>query len=246
MRDMAEKPEARNLVPGQLMLFDELVESSASLFQWPHDVHDRRVRNVAAGQVVVRQGSKSDGIFEIISGMLKLSQVTEEGRQIILGFPSAGDVIGLTGGQEYRYAAETVTVARLRPVPWTTFYEQTLQHRSARTKLLGWIDAQEQMVQDHIAVLSLQSPKSKLATFLLKQMAQQTKGTGYDDMVIGLPMTQRDIATYLAIAPETCSRAMKKLREDAIIESGGRTGEGQWLKILNRQRLNEAANGRCP
>lgn len=51
------------------------------------------------------------------------------------------------------------------------------------------------------------------------------------------------IATYLAIAPETCSRTMKKLREDEIIEARGRSGEGKLLKILNLERLNEVANG---
>jgi len=243
MSDMAEKPEAGDVFPEQMMLFEELVEVSTSLFRWPQDVHDTTVRNVAAGQLVIRQGGKAEVIFEIISGTLKLSQVTEDGRHIILGFPSAGEVIGLTGGKEYRYAAETLTITRLRPVLWKAFYEQLLQKNSAREKFLGWIDAQEQMVQDHIAILSLRSPLSKLATFLLTQISQQTKGTGHDGMIIDLPMTQKDIATYLAIAPETCSRTMKKLREDATIEGGGRNDKGQLLKILTRERLTKAANG---
>lgn len=98
-------------------------------------------------------------------------------------------------------------------------------------------------MQDHIAIHSLQSPLSKLAAFLLRQVSQQTKGAGHDDLIIDLPMTQRDIATYLVIAPETCSRTIKKLREDEIIESVSRSGEGKLLKILDRERLNEVANG---
>ncbi len=223
-----------------MMLFKELVEVSTSLFLWPEDVHDRTVRNVPAGRVVVRQGGKQEGAFEIVSGTLKLSQVTEDGRQIILGFPSAGEVIGLTGGKEYRYAAETLTIARLRPVLWKAFYERLLRNHSTREKFLDWIDAQEQRAQDHIAILSLQSAVSKLATFLLSRISQQRKGTGHDGMIIDLPMTQRDIATYLAIAPETCSRAMKKLRDGATIEDAGRSDKGQLLKILNRERLSES------
>lgn len=243
MSDMAKKPRAGAVFLQQTMLFDELIEGSTSIFHWPNDVHDRTVYNVAAGQVVIRQGGKPECLFEIISGTLKLSQVTEDGRQIIVGFPSSGESVGLTGGKEYRYAAESLTMTRLRPVRWKVFYEHLLQSRPAREKLLGWFDAQEKMLEDHIAVLSLQSPMSKLAAFLLKQISQQTKGVGYDDVIIDLPMTQRDIATYLAIAPETCSRTMKKLREDEIIEARGRSGEGKLLKILNLERLNEVANG---
>jgi CRP-like cAMP-binding protein len=134
-------------------------------------------------------------------------------------------------------------MTRLRPVNWNTLDEQMLQDRSAREKLLGWFDAQEKMVQDHIAILSLQSPLSRLATFLLKQVSQQTKDTRLDVIIIELPMTQRDIATYLAIAPETCSRMLKKLRDDEIVEARGRSGEGKLLKILDRERLNDVANG---
>jgi len=243
MSDMAKKPRAGAAFLQQTMLFDELIEGSASLCHWPHDVHDRTVHNVAAGQVVLRQGGKAECLFEIISGTLKLSQVTEDGRQIIVGFPSSGESVGLTGGKEYRYAAETLTMTRLRPVRWKAFYEQLSQNGSAREKLLAWSDAQEKMMQDHIAIHSLQSPLSKLAAFLLRQVSQQTKGAGHDDLIIDLPMTQRDIATYLAIAPETCSRTIKKLREDEIIESVSRSGEGKLLKILDRERLNEVANG---
>ncbi|MEQ8744076.1 Crp/Fnr family transcriptional regulator [Parasphingorhabdus sp.] len=243
MSDMAKKPGTGAIFLQQTMPFDELIEGSTSIFHRRHDVHDRMVYNVAAGQVVIRQGGKPECLFEIISGTLKLSQVTEDGRQIIVGFPSSGESVGLTGGKEYRYAAESLTRTWLRPVRWKAFHEHLMQSLPAREKLLGWFDAQEKMLLDRIAVLSLQSPMSKLAAFLLKQISQQTNGAGHDDVIIDLPMTQRDIATYLAIAPETCSRTMRKLREDEIIEAMGRSGEGKLLKILNWERVNEVANG---
>tara|TARA_R110000824_G_scaffold19504_1_gene75397 strand:+ start:42830 stop:43570 length:741 start_codon:yes stop_codon:yes gene_type:complete len=243
MSDMGQKPSVGTAIPRQTMLVDELIESSTNFCHWPYDMHDRKAYNVAAGHVVLRQGAKPDCFFEITSGTLKLSQVTEDGRQIILGFATSGDFVGLTGGKEYRYAAETLTMTRLHPINCKVFYEQMLQNRSARETFLGWLDTQEKMVQDHIATLSLQSPLAKLAAFLLKQISQQTKSVGFDDAIIDLPMTQRDIATYLAIAPETCSRAMKKLRQGKIIEATGRSGEGKLLKILDFDQLNEVANG---
>lgn len=243
MSDMAKAPRADTAFIQQAMLFDELINNSANNCRWPNDTHDRTVYSVESGQTVIRQGGKPDGLFEIISGTLKLSQVTEDGRQIIVGFPSSGESVGLTGGDEYRYAAETLTMTRLRPIRGKAFYEQSLMSRPAREKLLRWIDTQEKMLLDHIAVLSLQSPTSKLAAFLLKQMLQQSKGSAREEMIIDLPMTQRDIATYLAIAPETCSRTMKRFRDDGIVEPRGRSRERKLLKISNRERLNEAANG---
>lgn len=225
------------------MLFEELTEEPASLFHWAHDDNDRSVHLVPAGTVILRQGGPPEGLIEIVSGTLKLSQVTEDGRQIILGFPTAGEIVGLTGAREYRHAAETLTMTRVRLVRWKEFYRQLLRHRSVRESLLGWLDAREQMMQDHIAILSQQNPMSKLAAFLLKQHARQVRGSSRDHAFVELPMTQSDIATYLAIAPETCSRKMKALRQAKIIETGRRSGAGKLIRILDLKRLVEFANG---
>jgi len=243
---MARKPKSGTACSGQMMLFDKWVDGSSDLLQWPLDARNWIDRDVAAGQTIFRQGGKPECLFEIISGTLKLSQVTEDGRQIILGFPTSGKLVGLSGGKEYRYAAETLTPTRLRLVRWTVFYRQLLQDRSAREKLLGWIDAQEEMMHDHIAMLALRSPLPKLATFLLGQISQQRKGPGTESLTIDLPMTQRDIANYLEIAPETCSRIMKKLRDDGIIAARARSGSGQILKIVDRKRLGNFANSPSP
>lgn len=246
MSDMAKETKSGTGGCGQMMLFEKWTEGSSGRLPWPRDARSWAVRDVGARQVIFRQGGKPECLFEIINGMLKLSQVTEDGRQIILGFPTAGQLVGLTGGKEYRYAAETVTPTRLRLLRWTVFYRQLLQERPAREKLLRWIDAQEEMTHDHIAMLALQSPLSKLATFLLSYISQQKKSTGSESATVNLPMTQRDIANYLQIAPETCSRMMKKLRDDGIIAARDRSGDGQLLKILDRKRLSDFAIAGSP
>ena len=246
MSDMAGKPTSGTACSEQMMLFDSWVEGSSRLFPWPSEGHDWTDRDVAAGRTIFRQGGKPECLFEIVSGTLKLSQVTEDGRQIILGFPSTGDLVGLTGGKEYRYAAETLTPTRLRLIRWTAFYRQLLQERPAREKLLRWLDSQEEMTHEHIAMLGLPSPLSKLATFLLRQIYRQRRGPGLENVIIDLPMTQRDIATYLEIAPETCSRTMKKLRGDGIIAARDRFANRQLLEILDWKRLNDFTNTPSP
>ncbi len=205
------------------------------------------MRNIAANQMLFRQGDPSKYLFEIVSGTLKLSQVAESGQQTIIGFPSSGEIVGLSGAGEYRYDAKTLTAVRLRPARLKILNRQLLQMRLAPEKLMDWINVHERLAEEHIAVLSLQSPLSKLATLLLNQLARQMKANQIKigrnaGKNIDLPMTQQDIATYLAIAPETCSRTMKKLRADGILETIGRSGEGQLLKILNLQRLRAIAN----
>jgi len=241
MSEMAKKPKTGAVFRGQKGIIDVRSEESSSLLQWTSDPDKWTIRDVAAGQAIFRQGGQPKCLFEIVSGTVKLSQVTEDGRQIILGFPSSGELVGLTGGKEYRFAAETMTSSRLRLVRWTAFCRQLLQDRAAREKLLGWLDMQEKRTLDHIALLTLQSPLSKVATFLLGRISQHKRGSA-NHVAVDLPMTQRDIANYLEITAETCSRTMRRLREDAVIAAPNRSGDRKSLNILDRKRLEDLVN----
>jgi CRP/FNR family transcriptional regulator, anaerobic regulatory protein len=225
----------------QMPLFEELRDSPSKLFQWPDDQKNRRQRIFTAGKILFHQGSKPDQIYEVVTGTLKLSRVTENGGHIILGFPTSGAIIGLGNLKEYQYTAETLTPAKLLSTRHLVFQKDVLQNMSSGKKLMQWIDWQEDIALSHISVLAMHHPVSRIAAFLLKFVQQQ--GAHGDPVEIQLPMTQRDIAGYLAIAPETYSRIMKKLRENGILRSKGHGRNGNQIEIMDMGRLARFADG---
>ncbi len=225
----------------QIPLFENLQDSRGKLLPWSRDQKDRRQRSVTAGEVLFHQGSKPEHIYEVVTGTLKLSRVTENGRHIVLGFPSSGAIIGLTGSKEYQYTAETLTPAKLLSTRHLLFQKNILQNLGNGKKLLQWIDRQEDIALDHISVLAMHHPVSRIAAFLMNIASQQ--GGNQDPIEIQLAMTQRDIAAYLAIAPETYSRIMKKLREGAIVRAKGQGRNGNLVEIADMARLALIAEG---
>lgn len=225
----------------QMPLFEELRDSPSRLFQWPDDQKNRRQRIFTAGKILFHQGSKPDQIYEVVTGTLKLSRVTENGGHIILGFPTSGAIIGLGNLKEYQYTAETLTPTKLLSTRHLIFQKNILQNMSNGKKLLQWIDMQEDIALSHISVLAMHHPVSRVAAFLLKIVKQQDANK--DPIEIQLPMTQRDIAGYLAIAPETYSRIIKRLRENGILRSKGHGRNRNWIVILDMARLAQIADG---
>lgn len=223
------------------MLFENLQDSRDKLLPWSRDQKDRRQRSVTAGEVLFHQGGKPEHIYEVVTGTLKLSRVTENGRHIVLGFPSSGAIIGLTGSKEYQYTAETLTPTKLLSTRHLLFQKDILQNLGNGKKLLQWIDRQEDVALDHISVLAMHHPVSRIAAFLVNIARQQ--GGNQDPIEIQLAMTQRDIAAYLAIAPETYSRIIKKLREGGIVRAKGQGRNGNLVEIADMARLALIADG---
>lgn len=225
----------------QIPLFDDLQKPS-DRFGWNHKHVPEKLLTLSSGQTVFHEGNRREFIFEVQSGTLKLSKVTEDGRQLILGFPSTGDIIGLAGVTEYQHTAETVSAAKLRPiVRWTMSGKPVLDQRGI-VQLLDWIGVQQMAHEEHISLLAIAQINSRVAAFLVGTARKQFSSTG-NSALLHLPMTQRDIATYLAIAPETYSRTLRKFRDAQILQpqiSGNIRGA---LAIADIARLQEIACG---
>lgn len=96
--------------------------------------------------------------------------------------------------------------------------------------------------EEHISLLTIAHINSRVAAFLMGIARKQSSSTG-NSALLHLPMTQRDIATYLAIAPETYSRTLRKFRDAQILQpqiSGNIRGA---LAIADIARLQEIACG---
>ena len=198
---------------------------------------------ITAGQVLFHEGSRLDFVFEILCGTLKTSKVSEDGRQLIFGFPTAGDIIGVAGFNEYTETVETVTPARLLPIPRAKFFKELTEGTRATEKFLCWFNQYEDRRRDHVTLLSMHRPASRVAGFLLQIARTQSPGKLKDAVQIHLPMTQRDISHYLAVAPETYSRVMRQFRESEIVGEKKSLGGGHNVEIAHLGRLEKIANG---
>lgn len=155
--------------------------------------------------VIHAQGDATGPLYLVEFGTVRIYQMTPDGRRQIISFCFAGDVFGFEPGDEHQFYAESVDGAGirvLRPNGEVGFAGHLLRlalRRFAR-------------MQAHLVLLGRMGATEKLAHFLLEMMERQVS-----EDIVNLPMQRNDIADYLGLTFETVSRALRVLKDRAII-----------------------------
>lgn len=197
-----------------LPLFSALPEAEFS------DLMSRCVRQRRApGEEIFSSGDAADRFFVILSGTVKVFQLSAKGDEQILHLYGPGQTFAeaaVWAGGAYPAHAEAVTDGRLLAVPRRAV-EQALE---ADPKLaLGMLLGMSRKLQQFAALiddLSLKEVPARLAGVLLAEA--ETAGA----FTFDLTQTKRQLAAQIAAAPETLSRVLKKLTDDGLIEVTGK------------------------
>lgn len=156
------------------------------------------------------EGDPAQAMFIVLSGTVRLSKMLPDGRRQIIGFPEAGDLIGLAIDDDYLYSAEGVTQVRLRRIARARLDALMESHPELRTRLFSVAAQELAAAQRQILLLGRKTARERLCSFL---MERKRAAAGR----IELPMSRTDIADYLGLTIETVSRTLSQLRAEGLI-----------------------------
>jgi CRP/FNR family transcriptional regulator len=176
------------------------------------------VRRLAPGETLYRAGDRFDAIYIVRSGFCKTVALDAAGEELVLNFPMAGDVIGLDGVDEGRYAAD-VTAIDMSSVAVVPFAQLARLGRESATvdRLLYSIFSRELVRQRNMMrLLNTLTAEARLATFLL-ELAERFGRLGYSRTSFALRMTRAEIGSYLGMKLETVSRMFSAFAAAGIV-----------------------------
>lgn len=194
------------------------------------------IQRVASGTILFSEGDDAAGVFEVVSGTLRLFKVLVDGRRQILGFVSGGRLLGLAPLREYLCTAEAVTPVILRRYQRPAFERRIDEEPGLARRLLAAMSDELRMAQDQMLLLGRKSAPEKVASFLLT-LAARDDGTCEDH--VDLAMGRGDIADYLGLTVETVSRTFTRLKNDGLIALPTPAS----VRILDIGQLEELAAG---
>ena len=198
----------------------------------------RPLERFAAGNAIFWEGDEAKHIFEVVEGTLRAFLIRGNGRRIIVGFISTGDVLGVSVKDRYLYTVEAITPVELRRFPRHHFESESAHEPHMKEQLFSLLCDEMAAAQDHMALISRRSAEEKVAGFLL-MMARKQGGSRC--MMLDLPMTRLDIADYLNMTIETVSRTITKLAGTGTIATIGR----QSIALLKPEALLEMTENGC-
>ena len=200
-----------------------------------HIVAISSMRRKAIGETLFAEGDDADSIYEVVSGTLRLYKLLPDGRRQIMGFPTAGHLLGLAPEGSHVYTAEAITEVTLCRYPRASF-DRLVDNVPGLARRLWNVTSDElRFAQDQLLLLGRKTATEKVASFLLL-LADQQKS---EDETVAVPMTRSDMGDYLGLTIETVSRTLTKLKRDKLIALPSLDK----IEILDSDRLNEVATG---
>lgn len=194
---------------------------------------------LARGDVVYRQGELGDSLMVLLSGSLKVTNVTAEGKEIVLGFLKPGALFGEIAALDGR--ERTANVVALEPCEAVAIYRRDLLPvlRGNPDAMMALMEGLCARVRSTIRLVESHSLETaaRVADGLVRLAEEHGQPSG-KATTIDLRLTQRDLGGHLGLTRETVSRTLGDFREAGLVEISGAT-----ILIIDMPGLIEIATG---
>lgn len=161
--------------------------------------------------------------YVVRSGVLALVAMMPGKGKVVLGLYFPGDVIHAAVAPDLDgiglISAGPSEVLRIRS---SKLSEMLGTASSVAAAMAAQLNHQQARQTLHVATIGCLTSEQRVLTFLVKlanQIGRSTPGSG---VAIDVPLTRSDMATYLALNPDTLSRHMSRLKQAGLVEHGGR------------------------
>ncbi|MFN3884664.1 MAG: Crp/Fnr family transcriptional regulator, partial [Rhodocyclaceae bacterium] len=190
-----------------------------------------RERRYEKDEVIVLKGDRPTGMYAVLSGVIKLSCQSSNGKERVIDLLGKGGLFGASAvllGNSFPYLAAAITPARLLHIDAETVLG--LSGRSAlfaKHLLVGLSTCLYAQIRD-LEDFRLHPPVKRLANYLVGQSAGSSHGEG----VIRFQAPKHVIASRLGMTPEALSRCLRELEDNGAIAVSG-----EHVRVLDAHRL---------
>lgn len=174
------------------------------------------LRRVRAQKYVFDQYSRARSVYVVERGVVMVERSTPAGQRQVFGFSYPGDCIGLSPKDgRFEYSLRSLSEAELREFSisrLTRCASESAVLENNMRRIRGSISSHAINLMFALG----QKKAHERVCYLLQEIRE--RGVGPCDTVIDLPMSRQDMADYLGLTIETVSRAIRRLRDDDVIE----------------------------
>ncbi len=174
-----------------------------------------RVRSFRPGEAVFHEGDDAGGVVAILSGRVKVSLAGVAGREVVLGFPGPGELVGELAALTERprsatvIAVENVEALGVRGADFRRFVAEHPRIAPLVFRHLAELVAEADRAQVDLATRDV---TARIAGRLLELAAESGEPDG-QGIRITLPLSQEELASWAGASREAVAKALHVLRE---------------------------------
>lgn len=183
------------------------------------------------GEIIYRPGDESDSLYIVKSGKVKIYRLSESGKEQLLHILNPGDFTGELAlfrqsvHESFAEAMENTNICMITRPDLQKFLEK---YPSISIKMLAILSERLDAIEKQSTSFATLSVEKRLVDFLIESAQNQ-------DKEFTLPMSQKDLASYLGTTPESISRKLTALEDEGYIRQLPR----RKIKIINIKGLLE-------
>lgn len=179
-----------------------------------------RVVQHAAATTLFHQGFHVPEVFLIDWGIVKLTRITEDGREMIVGLRSRGSLLGAASvivQRPHSTTAVTLTDCSLYCVDRDTFLDLVRTDSQ-----FGWHLQETHSREVHDQALQLMgfrclSARQRFELLMRQLTSIMDLDTRQSPLRVSLPLKHWEIAQLIGVTPEHFSRVLKQLKREGIM-----------------------------
>jgi CRP/FNR family transcriptional regulator, dissimilatory nitrate respiration regulator len=170
-------------------------------------------RKLAAGQTLFRRGSATAGLYEVLSGSIRVARVDGAGREAVLHVAGAGDTIAEASlfSPIYQCDATATVPAVVRLYPKAALLAELERNPEAAQAFMAMLGHQVMRLRARLEQRNIRSARDRVRHYLAVK-------TDADGRAVALPGTLKDLAGELGLTHEALYRTLSEMTADGEIE----------------------------
>ncbi|AEB30771.1 putative transcriptional regulator, Flp/Fnr family [Carnobacterium sp. 17-4] len=168
-------------------------------------------------ELIYHAGDESNALYIINKGKVRIYRLSESGKEQLVRILNPGDFTGemaLFSESTHEAYAEAMVDTKICMINRLDLQEFLVKYPSISLRILAEFSHRLEASEKQSSRFATEKVDTRIALFLVDYLDKETVGT--DELT--LPMSKKDLASYLGTTPETISRKFNELEDRGYIK----------------------------
>jgi CRP/FNR family cyclic AMP-dependent transcriptional regulator len=229
---LSTQEEARRLLASGALFHDLSADERKGL------VARARVRTFSSGDTIFLTGSLGDSMMAVLTGTIRISVSSSEGKEIVLAIMQPGDFFGelaLLDGKARSADAKAITACSLAVLERRDVMAFFDHHPSALLGLVRVLCRRLRASTEQTAEVALLDLPSRLAKTLLR-LTDADQDEQPEGSALRISLSQRELGNIVGATRESINKCLREWQRNGVIKS-----ENNIIAIKNWEALKKIA-----
>ncbi|MGP6145780.1 Crp/Fnr family transcriptional regulator [Jeotgalibaca sp. A122] len=171
-------------------------------------------RHFKKGEFIYQPQEESDSLYIVHKGWVRIYRLTENGKEQLVRFLGPGDFTGemaLFRSSVHDSFAEATRDTAVCVITKDDLQPLLANYPAISLKIMEEFSRRLEQSERQTTIVATEKVEVRLAMFLVELMEEGSS-------VVNLPMSKKDLASFLGTTPETISRKLGSLEDRGLIK----------------------------